>query len=76
VARGDKGRWLRFNIDPTRTGAMVVVLDSAWNAGRPAARERGRFDVTVDGGVSLDDPRAALLALSDALARAADNFPA
>jgi hypothetical protein len=72
---GDRARWLRFNVYPTRTGAMVVVFDAAWNAGRPTRREHARFDVAIDGGLSMDDPRAALLALSDALARTADMFP-
>lgn len=72
---GDKAKWLRFNIYPTRTGAMVVVLDRSWNAGRSASSRRGQFHVAIDGGLSMDDPRASLLALSDALASAADTFP-
>lgn len=71
---GDQGRWLRFNVYPTRSGAMVVVLDREWGAGRPTSRERARFDVALDGGLSLDDPGAALRVLSDAIADLADTF--
>lgn len=71
---GDQGQWLRFNVYPTRTGAMVVVLGREWGAGRPSSRERARFDVALDGGLSLDDPGAALRALGDALHDLADTF--
>lgn len=71
---GDKAKWLRFSVYPTRRGCMVVVHDRSWGAGRPSSRERGRIDVALDHPLPLDDPRACLLALSDALASAADNF--
>lgn len=71
---GDQGQWLRFNVYPTRTGAMVVVLGREWGAGRPTSRERARFDIVLDSGLSLGDPASALRALSDAIADLADTF--
>lgn len=69
------GRHLRFNVYPTRAGAMVVVVDADWGDGSPVRRERARLDVDLGEPLSLDDPAAALRALSDALASLADTFP-
>jgi hypothetical protein len=54
---------------------MVVVVDADWGDGSPVRRERARLDVDLGEPLSLDDPAAALRALSDALASLADTFP-
>lgn len=67
-------RALRLVVHPTRSGCIVVLLGAEWSGSGRRDREFRRIAVELGDGLSMDDPGAALLALSDALAEIADTY--
>lgn len=74
MARGEGTKWLRLLVYPTRKGCMVRVL-LRHHAGRGATdRILAGLDIDLGERLSMDEPGPLLLALSDALAQAADRY--
>lgn len=74
ATRGQAVRALRLVVHPTRDGCIVVLLGAEWSHGGRRDREYRRVTVDLGDPLCMDDPGAALMALSDALADLADTY--
>ena len=75
MSAGDRPRRsFRAVVHPTRDGVHLVLVLHGGTYRRPTDRVVLNLEVTLGEPLPLDEPGPALLALSDALAQAADNF--